>query len=277
MSRSRSGKNNAGRNNAGRNQSGRDRKRGNPGAANTPPAGRPGGGKGGKLPPNPLTEQKRRRLSPGVVVVGLLLLALAAGVGVQYWRSNSGVDVSKDHAAEPPMITGPGTPGKGVTVGTKGAKAQIDLYLDYRCSHCKDFEDEAGETIDELVDQGRATVTYNPLMFVNQDASPRLANAFACAAAAGKARAYNDELYAGYAKAWSTDQLLELGKDLGITDPSFAQCVRDNSQLDWLESVGKAADVRGVDSTPTVFVNNKRLPEDQLTSEGVEAAVNAAG
>lgn len=267
--------------NAGRNKNGRNSKPGgNPAANKTTPGGSTAaqrtaaGGRGGKTPVNPLTEKKRWRPSVGLVVVVVLLLALGTGVGVQYWRSNSGVNVDANGAVEPPLITGPGTSGKGVTVGKQGAKTQIDLYLDYRCPHCKDFEEEAGGTIDKLVDEGKATVTYHPMTFVNPDASPRLANGFACAAAAGKPRSYNDQLYAGYAKAWSNDQLVELGSELGITDPAFEQCVRGNNQGGWLESVGKAAETRGVNQTPTVFVNGKQLPEDQMTPEGVLAAAS---
>lgn len=279
--------------NAGKNKGGRTNKPGGRPAAKktTPGSGAakkttPGGstavkkagagGRGGKPPVNPLTEKKRWRPSVGLVVVVVLLLALGTGVGVQYWRSNSGVNVDTNGAVEPPMITGPGTSGKGVTVGKQGAKTQIDLYLDYRCPHCKDFEEEAGPTIDKLVDDGVATVTYNPMTFVNKDASPRLANGFACAAAAGKARTYNDQLYADYAKAWSNDQLVELGKELGITDPGFEQCVRGNSQAGWLDSVAKAAEARGVNETPTVFMNGKKLSEDQLTPEGVQAAASGS-
>jgi protein-disulfide isomerase len=227
-------------------------------------------------PPNPLLNPRRRRVPAGVVVVIVLVLALAAGVGVQYYRGHSAVKVDANGAPEPAVITAPGTAGQGVTVGEKGAKAHIDLYLDYRCPHCKDFEDESGATIDQLIDNGTATVTYNPLGFVDPKASPRLANAFACAAAAGKPRGYSDALYAGFDKTWTNGQLLGLGQQLGIDDSTFQQCVNDDAMTDWLASVTKAADDRGVTGTPTVFVNGKMLGADQLTPEGIKAAVGAA-
>jgi 2-hydroxychromene-2-carboxylate isomerase len=102
------------------------------------------------------------------------------------------------------------------------------------------------------------------------------ANAFACAAAAGKPRGYSDALYAGFDKTWTNGQLLELGQQLGIDDSTFQQCVNDDAMTDWLASVTKAADDRGVTGTPTVFVNGKMLGADQLTPEGIKAAVGAA-
>jgi protein-disulfide isomerase len=229
-----------------------------------------------KTPVNPLLQSKKRRIGPGVVVVVILLLALGAGVGVQYWRSNSGVEVSSNGGPEPTVITGPGTSGQGVKVGQASAKVNIDMYLDFRCPHCKDFEDETGSTVDKMIDDGTATVTYWPMTFVNPEASPRLANAFAAAAAAGKARSYANELYADFAKSWTDDQLIELGKQLKIDDGKFEAAVKGNTYAGWLETVGQAANTRKVEGTPTVFVNDKMLPADALTPEGISAAVNEA-
>ena len=225
-------------------------------------------------PVNPLLQQPKRRISPGIIVLVVLVLALAGGVGVQYYRGHSKVEVSSNGRVEPTVITGPGTSGKGVTVGKAGAKVNIDLYLDFRCPHCAEFEDSTGPAVDKLVQDGTATLTYWPLAFVNPDASPRLANAFAAAAANGKALSYADELYGDFSKSWTTDQLLDLGDQLGIGDAKFQQAVRDDTYSSWLDTVSKAADDRGVTGTPTVFVNDKRLETNQLTAEGLQKAVD---
>ena len=229
-----------------------------------------------KTPVNPLLPQNKRRISPGIIVVLVLVLALGAGVGVQYWRGHSKVEVSSNGRPEPTVIEGPGTSGKGVTVGKEGAKAHIDLYLDFRCPHCAEFEEQTGATIDKLVQDGTATLTYWPLAFVNPDASPRLANAFAAAAANGKALSYADEMYGDFSKSWTTDQLIELGKQLGMDDAKFTQAVQNTQYGSWIDSVAKAADDRGVTGTPTVYINDKALDAEQLTPEGLQQAVDAA-
>jgi protein-disulfide isomerase len=224
---------------------------------------------------NPLLQkQSRKGMITGIVVVGVLVAALAAGVTIQYLRTNGGVEATAG-AAEPAVITGPGTSGEGVTVGKAGAPHKLELYVDYRCPHCKEFEDEAGSTINQLVDDGTATLTYLPLAFVDPQVSPRAANGFACAAAAGKARGFNDALFGNFGKAWTPDQLVDLGKQLGISDQSFEQCVRDGSDAEWVSSVGAAADQRGVSSTPTLYVDGKQLPLDQMNPDGIKAAVGA--
>jgi protein-disulfide isomerase len=227
-----------------------------------------------KAPANPLVQEKKRRVGPGIVIVGIVVLALVAAVGVDYWRKHSSVEVSSTGRTEPAVITGPGTNGEGVKVGKDSATTNVDLYLDFRCPHCAEFEKETGPALDELVEDGTVTLTYWPLGFVNPEASPRLANAFAAAAAHGKALSFADEMYADFTKAWTTDQLIELGKKLGIDDAKFEAAVKDNSYQGWLDSVTKAADARKVTGTPTVFVNDKQLQPDQLTVDGLKAAVS---
>ncbi|WP_405066036.1 thioredoxin domain-containing protein [Kribbella sp. NBC_01510] len=227
-----------------------------------------------KAPANPLLQPPKRRISPGIIVVIVLVLALAGGVGVQYWRGHSKVEVSSNGKPEPTVITGPGASGKGVTVGNADAKVHIDIYLDFRCPHCAEFEESTGGVVDKLVQDGSATLTYWPLAFVNPDASPRLANAFAAAAANGKALSYADEMYGDFSKSWTTDQLLDLGSQLGIGDAKFQQAVRDNTYGGWLDTVSKAADDRGVTGTPTVYVNDKQLEANQLTADGLQKAVD---
>ncbi|MDX6262310.1 MAG: hypothetical protein QOH84_3998 [Kribbellaceae bacterium] len=229
-----------------------------------------------KRPASPLVVQPQKRRAPVglVVVVGVVVLAIVAAVGVDYWRKHSSVEVTSNGRTEPAVLTGPGTSGEGVKVGKDSATTNIDLFLDFRCPHCADFEKETGPVLDELVGDGTVTLTYWPLKFVNPGASPRLANAFAAAAASGKALSYADEIYADFTKAWTNDQLIELGKKLGIDDAKFETAIKDNSYAGWLESIDKTSSDRKVAATPTVFVNDKLLQSDQLTVDGLKAAVS---
>lgn len=228
---------------------------------------------GAKAPANPLVQDKKRRIGPGIVIVGVVLLALIGAVGVDYWRKNSSVELKSAGRTEPAVITAPGSTGQGIKVGKDTAKKNIDLYLDFRCPHCAEFEEKTSQALDELVADGTVTLTYWPMTFVNPEASPRLANAFAAAAANGKALSYAGELYADFTKAWTNDQLIELGKKLGIDDAKFEDAIKNNSYQGWLESIGKASAERQVNGTPTVFVNDKMLPGDQHTADGIKAAV----
>jgi protein-disulfide isomerase len=225
---------------------------------------------------NPLLQERRRRISPGIVVVVVLVLAIVAAVGVDYWRKHSKVEVTASGRPEPAVITGPGTDGKGITIGKAGAKTNIDLYLDFRCPHCEEFETATGPTLDKLVEDGTATITYWPLAFVSPQDSPRLANAFAASAASGKALSFVDAVYGDFSKAWTTDQLMQLGTQLGVDDTKYGAAVNGNTYAGWLDSVSKASTDRNVTGTPTAFVNGKVLDVSKMTPDGIKAAVESS-
>ncbi|GAB3818857.1 thioredoxin domain-containing protein [Kribbella italica] len=200
----------------------------------------------------------------GVVAV-VLMLAIVSVVGVGYWRSHSPVHVDTARP-EPAVITGPGTAGRGVTIGKAGATTNIDFYLDFRCVPCGEFEESAGATLDRLVADGTATLTYWP-MTVMHSGSPQLATAFAVAAANGHARGFVRAIYDDPDKAWTDDQLVELGNKLGV--PGFREALAANGYQGWLASLEETTVEREVLDLPTVFVNHRKLRADQLTPEGL--------
>jgi hypothetical protein len=77
----------------------------------------------------------------------------------------------------------------GVVVGNPDAPVTIDLYLDFQCPACAQYEQQAGATIDELVGSGQAMVVYHPVAYLNRFASTQYSSrssaAAGCAADAG--------------------------------------------------------------------------------------------
>lgn len=121
-----------------------------------------------------------------------------------------------------------------VTVGKPGAKATIDVYADFLCPICGQFEKTYKTDVEKAINDGKLQVRYHMVPLLNDRSSPPgysldSANAALAAADAGKFLQYHDALFAnqpeegkrGYDKA----QLIELGKNVGITDPKFAQTV----------------------------------------------------
>lgn len=49
-------------------------------------------------------------------------------------------------------------------------------------------------------------------------------------------------------------QLVELGQEIGITDPEFAETIRQGTYLPWPPFVTECAVARGIAGTPSVFV-----------------------
>jgi protein-disulfide isomerase len=226
----------------------------------------------------------RRRdnvLRIGIAVVVALVIVAIAGI-VQWQRSR----VDTGAAAPEGVVQGyvrsgaaeqePGL-GSGVGAGEADAPVVVELFEDFACPHCAEFETEAERMLDQQVDSGKVRVVYYPVTLSGFGRPTELAaNAFACAADEGKARQMHHALYANFNQNWTDDGLVELGGSLDLTSESFRTCLQRDSFADWVRSIDETATDRGVTGTPTVFVNGEPLPAEETTSTSLRLAIEAA-
>lgn len=155
----------------------------------------------------------------------------------------------------------------------------LDIYEDFQCPVCKDFEGVNMQYIDSLISEKKATVHFHMMSFIGPE-SVDAANAAACSSDEGKFVEFHNTLYinqpaAENSKEWSSDRLIELGKGVGITSSNFEKCIKDLGYEGWVYKSAAAAEKAGVNGTPTVFVNGKKLEtkEEIFTLTGFKAAV----
>jgi protein-disulfide isomerase len=214
-------------------------------------------------------EQRRKRtLWISVAAAAVLVLAGLIGYGIYAAQKPKSYATPK-HATED---------ASGIATGT--GPATIDVYLDFMCPHCKVFETEAGPTLKKLVAENKATVVNHPLAFLDRASttnySTRSAASSGCAADGDKFVEYADALFARQpaegSAGLSDDELIQIGGSVGLIDPAFARCVRDGTYTSWVGHVTDAASERGVNATPTVFVNGNKT---NATAADISAAVGA--
>jgi protein-disulfide isomerase len=72
--------------------------------------------------------------------------------------------------------------------------------------------------------------------------------------------------------------LVEIGKRLGITSPTFESCVNENKYGDNVDKVYKSMAKNKVEGTPTVFINGKPWSRSgsEFKLDEFKAAVEAA-
>jgi protein-disulfide isomerase len=75
--------------------------------------------------------------------------------------------------------------------------------------------------------------------------------------------------------ALTSDRLLALGRQVGLTSPQFQHKVRDGTYDNWIRQVTDQSSQQGVVQTPTVLVNGRQV-DSALTAQGLQAAVDAA-
>jgi protein-disulfide isomerase len=144
----------------------------------------------------------------------------------------------------------------------------IDIYEDFLCGYCADFEAAQGQYIEELITDKRATVVYHPLSFVSPTESRAAANAGACAADEGKFLNYHKVLYANTLRAnledWTNAALVSAGQSAGISSQKFTNCVTNGKYSDWVSNVSADGANNDVNQTPTVFINGKELARGKV-------------
>ncbi|CAN2195680.1 DsbG Protein-disulfide isomerase [Candidatus Nanopelagicaceae bacterium] len=155
----------------------------------------------------------------------------------------------------------------------------VDIYEDFQCPICQQFEGLNGKYINSLITDKKATVKFHTLSFIGPE-SVRAANAGACANDEGKFVDMHFALYANQPASensgeWNNDHLIEIAKASGISSSSFTDCVKGAKYQGWVGKVAEAGSKAGVNSTPTVFVNGKEIDRktEYFSADKFKAAV----
>jgi protein-disulfide isomerase len=139
----------------------------------------------------------------------------------------------------------------------------VDIYEDFQCPICKQFEALNGKFLNSLVTEKKAVVRFHTLSFLGTE-SVRAANAVACANEEDKFLDYHLALYANQPAGensgeWSNDRLISIAETVGLTSESFKSCVNDLKFEGWVGDVADAGAKSGINSTPTVLVGGKEI------------------
>lgn len=216
----------------------------------------------------------RRRLGFGLLAASLAVI-LFAGI----WL---GVSAFQSRSSQPTASEGSWTVG----VGSAGAPVRVDVYQDFMCPYCGQFEQVNGPVLARLVDQGMVRLEIHPISFLDQlsegtEYSTRSANAFVTAAQAdpGTVLDFNSALFANQPAEGSPgltdEQLADVALSAGI-DPTVVDTFTEMAYEDWVEDGTEQAFADGVTGTPTILVDGEQFSGDILTAGPLEAAIRAA-
>ena len=145
-------------------------------------------------------------------------------------------------------------------VGT--GPVDVEAYIDFLCPFCKQFELAAGAIMDKLLEDRIVHFIRHPMNFLDAASttaySTRAAAASAAASDAGMFHQYTRTLFEYQppegGPGLTDGQLVELGQEIGITDPEFAETIRKGAYLPWPAFVTERAMARGIAGTPSAFV-----------------------
>jgi 2-hydroxychromene-2-carboxylate isomerase len=107
--------------------------------------------------------------------------------------------------------------------------------------------------------------------------SSRAASASGCASDADRFSEYAQVLFANQppegGPGLTDEQLVELGAEVGLTEPTFARSVAEHPYIPWADHVTQRAMARGVSGTPTTLVAGVPVPANARAIAAAVAAV----
>lgn len=213
-------------------------------------------------------------------LIALVLLAAAGVIGYAVYKSQGDDDLPNMYASPAAHYAVPsGANKEGITVGNADAPVTVDLYVDYQCPHCRDFEAIAAKPLNDYVDNGTIKVVYHPIAILS-GYSVWGSAAAGCAADEGKFREYSQALFDNQSEMRPA-ALAKLGKKVGLTSPKFQQCVKKVKYENWTLGMRKPAQREHVQGTPTVLLNHQDFspnPSETLKSfvNRLETQIDAA-
>ena len=163
-----------------------------------------------------------------------------------------------------------------------GQPVKVIAYIDFICPVCKRFEDTYNDALTSLRNEGKITMEYRPLGFLDRQSSTnyssRSANAAACVAdkAPEKYAEYVDVLFANQpaegGAGLSDDKLKSLASDI---DADINSCVDDKTFRPYVKYSTELAANTGISGTPTVFIDGKQWDGASDLNAEIQAAIDA--
>ncbi len=198
-----------------------------------------------------------------VIVVGLLVVI----GGIILWNDTGTGDSRATPSATPSATSDVQAPPGGILFGN--GPDVLAVYLDFLFPFCNRFEQTYGETIDQLIDEGRITFIVFPVAILDSRSqgtaySTRAGNAMFCVAERdpGRALSFLKALYVNQppegSPGLSDSQLLQVADSVGVTDvadcvggrPYAGDVTANTNEIPVTPSTGK----RG---TPTAVLNGQ--------------------
>jgi protein-disulfide isomerase len=194
--------------------------------------------------------------------VSVAVVVVLVAVGGAVWWANASAD-SEGTVPESSAID----PETGAIAVGEGSN-ELDLYFDFYCPHCQQFEQVYGETVDELVSSGDLTLNLHPVALTTlntasgTDFSKRSANALYCVAVDEPEAAlpFMQSVFAQNptGPGLTDEQLIAAASDAGAT--GAADCITDRTYVRYVDS--RTTEIpenpeTGSAGTPTVILNGE--------------------
>jgi protein-disulfide isomerase len=167
-----------------------------------------------------------------------------------------------------------------MSMGNPKAKIEVIEYASLSCPHCAHFNEAVFPALKaKYIDTGKVRYTLKEML---TEPATVAAAGFLMARCAGPDKYFKvvDELFRSQPR-WQSGSIKpifqEIGAANGLDAAKFDACLTDQAAIDAVTArAQRAADQDGVASTPTLFINGKRVENTPQTPAELDAAIAAA-
>jgi len=216
-------------------------------------------------------EAREKKVRTGVTI-GIVAVVVAGILAGLIWLVPA-LAARKSAAADPYALS----------IGSATASVTVDIYQDFMCPYCGQFDRAQASDLAALVDAGTVKVDFHIMAFLDDSSngtkySTRAANAFVAVAQRepSKALAFNSALYQNQPAEGSnglTDaEIADRARQAGVSD-SLAATFASLQNVDFVSRSNQAAFDAGVTSTPTVKINGAAFKGNLYAAGALKDAV----
>jgi protein-disulfide isomerase len=218
---------------------------------------------------------RRRRNNSNLIIWGFVIgIVLIVGLVIVINNTNAS---GKNINPAPPAAAALDKCGSA-TCGNANAPVTVDVYADFQCPYCAQFEPVVEQLAPDYIDPGKVKVTFHNFSFIGPE-SDSAAQAVMCAGDQNKFWMFENDLYKHQGTensgVFTADNLKKMAAAAGMNASQFNSCLDSGKYASAVQQQTAEGRQRGVQSTPTFFVNGQihegAVPYDQLV-----ALVNAA-
>lgn len=168
-----------------------------------------------------------------------------------------------------------------MSLGNPKARVQVIEYASMACPHCGHFNETVFAPFKaKWVDTGKVRYTLREMLTEPVNVAAAGFMIARCAGGADKYFAVVDQVFRSQAR-WTQGNIKPIFKDIaaanGLDEARFDACLSDEAAAEAIAGrARRAAEEDDVHSTPTLFVNGKRLDPTPQTPAEMDAAIEAA-
>ncbi|GAA2847196.1 thioredoxin domain-containing protein [Streptosporangium fragile] len=230
-------------------------------------------------------QQRRKDKARRITTIAAAAVVAIAAVGAGWWYAAQSSKSEQATAALAPITV---TADGAVVMAKAGVeKPVLDVYEDFQCPACKSLEEASGPTIKNLAAEGKAKVVFHPITIfpeqmnngITRGNSVRAGVASRCIAGGTPWMQFHDKVFKEQplenVEGFKISDLVEWGKEAGVTDPNFEKCVTGQEKAAQHTAYSqKILDTQKLQGTPTLKLNGTEVPNDVAFSpSGLRQAV----